>query len=229
MTVARRLCAVALAVLAFAVGLSACDGATTTEPPPPPPPGLDDLALVQVASGLNFPVHLTSPPGDARLFVVEISGQISIIENDQLLGTPFLDIANDISSGGEQGLLSMAFHPNYSANGFFYVFYTEDINGDTRVERYMVSGDPNVADVNSASEIITVSQPFGNHNGGLITFGTDGMLYIGFGRRWKRRRSAGSWPGSRNVAGCDSPSRCGWRRSIRDSQRQSVRGRPERA
>ncbi len=181
MTVARRLCAVALTVLAFTVGRSACDGATTTEPPPPPPPGLDDLALVQVASGLNFPVHLTSPPGDARLFVVEISGQISIIENGQLLGTPFLDIANDISCGGEQGLLSMAFHPNYSANGFFYVFYTEDINGDTRVERYTVSGDPNVADVNSASEIITVSQPFGNHNGGLITFGTDGMLYIGLG------------------------------------------------
>lgn len=180
MNMSRRLSTAALAVLAMAVGLSACDG-SATDPPPPPPPGLDDLELVQVASGFNQPVYLTSPPGDARLFVVEKSGQISIVENGQVLGTPFLDIENDIVNGGEQGLLSMAFHPDYASNGLFYVFYTEDGNGDTRVERYTVSGDPNVADQNSASEIITVGQPFGNHNGGLVVFGPDGMLYIGLG------------------------------------------------
>lgn len=143
-----------------------------------PPP--TEINLEVVATGLNSPLHLTSPPGDSRLFVVEQGGRIRIIENGQVLGTPFLDINAIIASGGERGLLSLAFHPNYGSNGYFYVNYT-DQSGDTRVERYTVSGNPNAADAQSAKLILTVAQPFGNHNGGLVTFGPDGMLYIGMG------------------------------------------------
>jgi glucose/arabinose dehydrogenase len=138
------------------------------------------LALELVVEGLSSPLYLTSPSGDARLFVVEQGGRIRIIENGQLLPAPFLDLAGRISSGGERGLLSMAFHPEFASNGFFYVNYT-DPGGDTRVERYRVSTDPRSADVTSATPILTVDQPFANHNGGLLKFGADGMLYIGMG------------------------------------------------
>src|SRR5712691_11484021 len=105
-----------------------------------PPATTDSLRLVPVVtSGLSSPVYLTAPTGDtARLFVVEQSGQIRIVQHGQLLPAAFLDIHTRLVSGGEQGLLSVAFHPNYGANGFFYVNYT-DLNGDTRVERYTVS------------------------------------------------------------------------------------------
>ena len=143
----------------------------------------DSLRLVPVVtSGLSNPVYLTAPPGDtARLFVVEQSGQIRIVQHGQLLPTPFLDIHGRLVSGGEQGLLSVAFHPNYAGNGFFYVNYT-DLNGDTRVERYTVSAaDSNLADTASHKLILFVAQPYTNHNGGLVMFGPDGMLYIGMG------------------------------------------------
>src|SRR5262245_765314 len=102
--------------------------------PPPPGSGSGQVQLQEVASGLNAPLHLTAPAGDARLFVVEKTGRIRIVQNGQLLGTPFLDIASKVSTGGEQGLLSLAFHPQYASNGLFYVNYT-DTAGDTRVER----------------------------------------------------------------------------------------------
>lgn len=139
------------------------------------------LAVEVVAGGFDDPVYLTSPPGDPRLFVVEQSGRIRIIENGLLLSTPFLDIRDSVRSGGERGLLGMAFHPAYAANGHFYVSYSAQPDGDTRVERYSVSGDPNVAMPNRDRVIFTLDQPFGNHNGGQITFGPDGMLYIGLG------------------------------------------------
>lgn len=144
------------------------------------PPQDTELQAVKVASGREDPVHLTSPANDDRLFVVEQPGRIRIIEDGTLLATPFLDITSDVVSGNERGLLSVAFHPQYQSNGLFYVNYTGD-GGATRVERYRVSGDPNVADPGSAQLILTVPQPFGNHNGGMITFGPDGMLYIGMG------------------------------------------------
>ena len=139
------------------------------------------VRLAEVASGLSSPVHLAVPPGDARLFVVEQPGRIRIIQNGVLLPTPFLDIVAKVGSGGERGLLSVAFHPGYASNGHFYVNYT-DPSGDTRIERYRVSaGDPNRADPASAKLILTVEQPYANHNGGLVLFGPDGMLYIGMG------------------------------------------------
>jgi hypothetical protein len=138
------------------------------------------LRVVVVATGLNSPVHLTAPPGDARLFVVEQAGRIRIIQSGLLLSGPFLDIVDRVGSGGERGLLSVAFHPAYASNGFFYVNYT-DRGGATRIERYRVSSDANVADPGSARLVLTVAQPFANHNGGLVLFGPDGKLYIGMG------------------------------------------------
>jgi glucose/arabinose dehydrogenase len=138
------------------------------------------LRLQTVASGFASPVYLTSPPGDARLFVVEQPGRIRIIRNGQVLSRPFLDITARVGSGGERGLLGLAFHPDYASNGFFFVNFT-DRNGDTRVERFRVSANPDSADAATARLIIGQAQPFANHNGGEIMFGPDGRLYIGLG------------------------------------------------
>ncbi|HUQ20421.1 MAG TPA: PQQ-dependent sugar dehydrogenase [Gemmatimonadaceae bacterium] len=138
------------------------------------------LRLEKVAEGLHSPVYLTSPPGDDRLFVVEQAGRIRIIKNGRLLPTAFLDIASSVRSGGEQGMLSVAFHPDYKSNGWFFVNYT-DRNGDTHVERFHVTSNPDVADPGSAKLILKIDQPYANHNGGLVIFGPDRMLYIGMG------------------------------------------------
>jgi glucose/arabinose dehydrogenase len=138
------------------------------------------LTLELVASGLQSPVHLVAPPGDPRLFIVEQPGRIRIVEGGALLETPFLDITDRVRAGGERGLLSVAFHPRYAENGFFYVNYT-DRDGDTKVERYRVGWEPNRANPTSAKPVLAVDQPYANHNGGHILFGPDGMLYIGMG------------------------------------------------
>jgi len=139
------------------------------------------LAVEEVAHGLENPVYLTAPAGDARLFVVEQPGRIRIVENGSLLPKPFLDLTRKVGFGGERGLLSVAFHPQYRSNGFLFVNYT-DKNGDTRIERYTVSpADKNSADPASAKLILKIDQPYSNHNGGLNLFGPDGMLYIGMG------------------------------------------------
>jgi glucose/arabinose dehydrogenase len=143
-------------------------------------PVQEGVKLEVAASGLANPVHLTAPAGDQRLFIVEQPGRIRIVQSGQLLSTPFLDLTSKVRYGGEQGLLSMAFHPQYASNGFFYVNYT-DTNGDTRVERYRVSSDANRADAASAKQLLFIDQPYSNHNGGHILFGPDGMLYIGMG------------------------------------------------
>jgi glucose/arabinose dehydrogenase len=147
-------------------------------------PGPSDVSvsLVPVAQGFVAPTFLTAPPGDLeRLFVVERGGAIRIVRNDSVLPTPFLNIGRIIEAGGEQGLLGMAFHPGYAANGRFYVNYTDTL-GHTQVVRYNVSGNPDVADSLSSFPILTIQQPFSNHNGGMIAFGPqDGMLYIGMG------------------------------------------------
>jgi glucose/arabinose dehydrogenase len=146
---------------------------------PPPPPGTPALQLV--TSALSSPVFLTAPPGDTlRLFVVEQGGRVRVIR-DTLLATPFLDLRGKINSRGEEGLLSLAFHPDYATNGRFYVYFTNP-PGDIRVVRYLVSSDPNVADEASADTVLAVPHPvYDNHNGGLLLFGPDGMLYAGLG------------------------------------------------
>lgn len=147
------------------------------------------LTTVQVASGLRRPIYVTAPDGDFnRIFVIEKEGRIRVIENGSLLGTPFLDI-NALVGGGnsnndERGLLGLAFHPDFLTNGLFYVNYTNN-GSDTTVARYSVDGDPatdNTADAGSASILLTVNQPFTNHNGGWMAFGPDdGYLYISLG------------------------------------------------
>ena len=138
------------------------------------------LGVEQVASGLDQPVYVTAPVSDPRLFIVEQPGRIRVVENGRLLDKPFLDIVDKVRSGGEQGLLSVAFHPQYRTNGFLFVNHT-DKNGDTRIERYTVSSDRNVADPRSAKVILSIDQRYSNHQGGLNLFGPDGMLYIGMG------------------------------------------------
>jgi hypothetical protein len=138
------------------------------------------LRVREVVSGLASPVFLTAPRGDARLFILEQPGRVRVVENGQLLPTPFLDVAARASSGGERGLLGLAFHPSYATNGFFYVNFT-DRSGDTRVERFRVSADRNRADAASATLVIGVAQPFSNHNGGMLAFGPDGKLYVAMG------------------------------------------------
>ena len=134
-----------------------------------------------VAQGLSMPVFVTSPRADsARLFVVEQGGRVRIIRNDTLLSRNFLDLRTRVSTANEQGLLSIAFHPNYAANGYAFASYTNTA-GDTRIGRYHVSSDPDSLDAASGDTILALDQPYSNHNGGLIAFGLDGYLYVGLG------------------------------------------------
>jgi glucose/arabinose dehydrogenase len=143
------------------------------------PPG--EFKLELIAQGLIKPLYLTSPVNDPRLFIVQQGGQILLFEGGAVKTTPFLDVSARIkSTGTEQGLLSVAFHPDFAANGKFYIDYT-DTNGDTVVSQFLVSADPSLADPNSEVIILTQDQPFENHNGGLLKFGPDGFLYIGLG------------------------------------------------
>ncbi len=146
------------------------------------PPAVLAARLREVANGLNSPVFLTSPPGDlTRAFVVEQGGRIRLIRNDGLVPIPFLDISNKISNGGEQGLLGLAFHPQYAANGRFVVYYT-NTSGDIRIASYKVTANPEVADPASEQILLAVPHPsFSNHNGGMVAFGPDGRLYAGIG------------------------------------------------
>ena len=154
--------------------LSACG-----DSPGAPAPGVS-LALEVVTGQLTFPVDLASPPGDGRLFVAEKGGRIRIVRDGALLPQPFLDLSARVSTGGEQGLLGLAFDPEYAANGRFVVNYT-DPAGDTRIAAFAVSADPDVADPGSERLVLGVDQPFANHNGGQLAFGPDGFLYIGLG------------------------------------------------
>jgi glucose/arabinose dehydrogenase len=132
-----------------------------------------------VSRGLDSPVDLAAPAGEpGRLYVVEQKGTIRVIANGRLQARPFLDIESLVSSGGERGLLSVAFHPRYAQNHLFYVDYT-DTDGNTRVVEYRSAGGRAVP--SSARQLLFVEQPFSNHNGGQLAFGPDGDLYIGLG------------------------------------------------
>ena len=162
----------------LSAGACGADGGPLSQPPD----GTVPVRLEPVATGLAFPLYLTAPPEDThRLFVVEKSGAIRIIEDGTLLGTPFLDLAGRVSAGAEQGLLGLAFSPDYAQSGRFVVHYT-DTGGNTVVSSLRVSsGNPDVADPASETVLLTAEQPFSNHNGGQIAFGPDGMLYVGLG------------------------------------------------
>lgn len=197
-----------LSSLVLAISLVGCPGGSSTssggsivvaaacpatqtqamQPSPPvgsPPVGIT-LARQQVNAGfaLNSPLFVTAPPGDAnRLFVIEQSGVIKIVDRatNTLIGT-FLDISGPVLAGGERGLLGMAFDPNYATNRRFYVSYTADPDGTSVIARYLVDpNNPNVALPAADRIILTVPQPFSNHNGGMIAFGPDNLLYVALG------------------------------------------------
>ncbi len=155
--------------------------ATPTALPSFPDPGGYDW--IPVITGLELPVDIQNAgDGSGRLFIVEKRGRILILQNDQLLPAPFLNIVSEVGSqGNEQGLLGLAFHPYYSETGLFFVNYT-DVNGNTVIARFHVSADdPNRADPASEVDLLHVDQPYTNHNGGGLAFGPDGYLYIGLG------------------------------------------------
>src|SRR6478735_7820806 len=134
--------------------------------------------FTQILGGFTAPVYVTSAPGDpTTLYVVEQPGTIKIVRNGSVAGT-FLDIRSLVKSGGEQGLLSVAFHPQYVSNHRFYVNYT-DTHGDTRVVEYRSSN--GVGQASTARQILFVAQPYPNHNGGQLEFDGKGYLYVGMG------------------------------------------------
>ncbi len=181
-------------------GPTATTASSPTAPPPSPIPSataaptLEPTAFpaalppagsaqwLAVASGLDNPIGMAAPhDGSGRLFVLEQPGRIRLIRDGSLLEQPFLDISGRVSCCGERGLLGLAFHPRYPENGFFYVNYTDE-NGDTAISRFQVSpDDPNIADRSSEKRLISVDQPYPNHNGGAVVFGPDGFLYLGLG------------------------------------------------
>jgi glucose/arabinose dehydrogenase len=134
------------------------------------------------AGGLSTPIAMGNPAdGTGRLFILEKAGVIKIILHGSLLPEPFLDISDRVgSAGSEQGLLGIAFHPNYASIGFFYVDYTGQ-DGNIVISRFHVSANPDQADRASEKVILRIEHPFRNHNGGQLAFGPDGYLYIGVG------------------------------------------------
>ncbi len=148
---------------------------------PPTGDGRGGVELTEIGS-FELPVYLAQPAGESDdLFVVEQCGRIILVRDGAPTSEPFLDLSADVTCGGEQGLLSMAFAPDYESSGRFYVDYT-DVEGDTRVVEYeRATGEGSVADPESARELLFVDQPYSNHNGGQLQFGPDGELYVGLG------------------------------------------------
>jgi len=163
-----------------ALAIAACNSDATGPGDGPLPPGLTLKADPFITSGLSAPVFLAQPLDDGRIFVVEQGGRIRLVKNGVLQTTPFLNISTRVLCCGERGLLSVAFHPQYATNHYFYVYFTSQTTGDIRIERFTTTANPEVADPATTKLIFTTPHPSGsNHNGGLVTFGPDGMLYVG--------------------------------------------------
>jgi len=159
--------------------LAACNGFLDSGTNPPPPPGAPTLSLV---GNFASPVYLTAAPGDSqRLFVIQQDGAVRVLHHDTIQARLFLDLRGQIAFGGEQGLLSLAFDPQYATNGRCFVYFTNTA-GDIRIVRYTVSSDPDSVDEATADTILRVPHPGQtNHNGGQLQFGPDGMLWAGTG------------------------------------------------
>jgi glucose/arabinose dehydrogenase len=164
---------------------------SSTQPPPSPSatpapasvgqlPDSSTVTWARIASGFAKPLAIENA-GDRRVFVAEQRGMIWILENDEVLSEPFLDIREMVNDRAmEQGLLGLAFHPEYKSNGRFFVYYIDGAGGVV-VGRFLTTSNPNLADPDSLQIILRLDQPFENHNGGELAFGRDGMLYIGTG------------------------------------------------
>ena len=156
-----------LGLLVVGVVAAGCGGDSESSEP-----AATGYRFVRIASGLNSPVHVSAPRGETRrLYVVEKDGKIQVVTNGRVSGT-LLNLTGRVSTGSEQGLLSVAFHPRYSRNRKYYVNYTDN-GGDTRVVEYRGA--------RRLRTMLRVDQPYSNHNGGQIAFGPDGRLYVGMG------------------------------------------------
>ena len=182
-----------------------------------------------VPSGLSAPVFVGhAGDGSNRLFIVEQGGVIKVVQPGSSTPTTFLDIRTKVLSGGERGLLGLAFHPQYASNGRFFVFYTRSGDGALVIAEYHVSANPDVA---SSTETILLTIPHptnANHNGGMLAFGTDGYLYIGVGDGGSAKRSAEQRAEHGRAARQDPahrrrPARSGRRHSLFVAARQPVR------
>ena len=165
--------------------LSGCSPIESDQGSLPPLPPSNDLQLQTISTSLSSPVFMTAPPGDStRLFVVEQGGLIRVLNvgSGSPLTDPFLDIRSLLSTGGERGLLGMAFDPQYATNRRFYVYYTNN-GGDIVIAQYFRNAtNANLADSSPATILLTVEHStFSNHNGGMVAFGPDGCLYAGVG------------------------------------------------
>ena len=179
--------AIAAALLALPFASSGPAGAASIERPAEPAPAVpaapgDLIKLTLIKSGLSSPVFVTAPgDGTNRLFIVEKTGRIRVLQGGQLLAKPFLDISASVSRGSEQGLLGLAFHPNFKANHKVYINFTNR-SGDTIISEYRTYfGNTNLAKPSTKRRILEIPQPYENHNGGGLAFGPDGFLYIGLG------------------------------------------------
>lgn len=144
-------------------------------------------------TGLNSPILLThAKDGTRRKFIVQQGGIIRVVQPGSTTPTEFMNITPRVLSGGERGLLGLAFHPQFATNGYFFVNYTRQTDGDTIISRFRATNNNTVGDPNSERILMTIDQPFSNHNGGMIAFGPDGYLYIGMGDG-----GSGNDPGSR--------------------------------
>ena len=164
-----------LLAAAFVLGAAGCGGGGGASAA-----SAEGAVRLQEIGSFDSPLYVTAPPGDnARVFVVEQGGKIRVVKDGKTLDAPFLDVTDKITSGGEQGLLSMAFAPDYASSGLFYVYYT-DTNGDERVIEYKRRSE-DVADPGSARQVLFTKDAEPNHNGGMLLFGPDKLLYIGTG------------------------------------------------
>jgi len=176
-----------ISVYGFAtiIMLISCNSSKKDENPVSTVTGTYKLTPAFTNLSFNTPIELTSPNDNTnRIFVVNQKGIIHVFPNqsDVQTASSFLDITARVASGGEKGLLGLAFHPNYKSNRYFYVNYTRGNPLETVISRFKVSSsDPNVADPGSELVLLTYSQPFENHNGGKLAFGNDGYLYIATG------------------------------------------------
>src|SRR5258706_12219946 len=175
----RVLCA---CIATFAIAACHSDSTGPGDGGSPAPPGIGLEQDPFINAGVASTVVLTQPLNDGRIFVVEQGGRIRVIRNGVLQTTTFLDISARVLSGGERGLLSVAFHPQYASNHFFYVYFTTQTNGDIRIDRFTTTPNAEVADPATSKLLITAPHStYNNHNGGLLSFGPDGMLYAGLG------------------------------------------------
>jgi glucose/arabinose dehydrogenase len=165
-----------LALVSALALLAGCGGGEPSTTPPVPT-SAERLRLEEVAAGLASPMQVVAAPGEpGRLYVVEQAGVVRVLEDGAVASTPFLDIHEQVKSGGEQGLLALAFHPDFPDDPRFYVHYS-NLDGDTRVDE-LEAGPTGATKVR---ELLAVDQPYPNHNGGQLVFGPDGLLWLGLG------------------------------------------------